>query len=386
MTVYQTSTERRPEIYMEKTFDLQKHIEKGVEKIVEDTIKATFRNPKESIFMASFALASKKASKRRLELEEEGLHVPGFLIASITSSCNLHCAGCYSRCNEATVDSPPVAQLTAEEWGRIFEEADDLGVSFIMLAGGEPMLRRDVIEKAAERKNILFPIFTNGTFISQKYFELLDANRNLIPVLSIEGGKEITDERRGEGIYDILMRNMDRFREKGLIFGASITMTTENMTEVTSPEYLQMLMDKGCKLIIYIEFVPVTEEAQYLAPGEKERTYMAKAMDQLRQIYPETVLLSFPGDELALGGCMAAGREFFHINSHGGAEPCPFSPYSDVNIRDTSLREAIASPFFRLLKEEGVLSEEHVGGCVLFTQREKVQALLGRKEISYEEL
>ena len=120
------STERRPEFYMEKTFDLQKHIEKGVEKIVEDTIKATFRNPKESIFMASFALASKKASKRRLELEEEGLHVPGFLIASITSSCNLHCAGCYSRCNEATVDSPPIAQLTAEDWGRLFEEADDL--------------------------------------------------------------------------------------------------------------------------------------------------------------------------------------------------------------------------------------------------------------------
>ena len=278
--------------------------------------------------------------------------------------------------NEATVDAPPVQQLSADEWGRIFEEADDLGISFIMLAGGEPMLRRDVIEKAGERKNILFPIFTNGTFINQKYFELLDTHRNLIPVLSIEGGKEITDERRGVGIYDILIRNMDRFREKGLIFGASITVTTENIGEVTSEAFLQTLMDKGCKLIIYIEFVPVTDEAQYLAPGEKERAFMAKAMERLREIYPETVLLSFPGDELALGGCMAAGREFFHINSHGGAEPCPFSPYSDVNIRDTSLREAIASPFFQKLKDEGLLSEEHVGGCVLFAQRENVQKLL----------
>ncbi|MBQ7058080.1 MAG: radical SAM protein [Firmicutes bacterium] len=363
---------------MKETFDLQKHIEHGVEKIVEDTIRATFRNPKESVFMASFALASKKASKRRMELEREGVHVPGFLIASITSSCNLHCAGCYSRCNEATVDAPPVKQLTADEWGKIFEEADDLGISFIMLAGGEPMLRRDVIEKAGERKNILFPIFTNGTFINQKYFELLDAHRNLIPVLSIEGGKEITDERRGEGIYDILIRNMDRFKENGLIFGASITVTTENIEEVTSEAFLQTLMDKGCKLIIYIEFVPVTDEAQYLAPGEKERLFMAEAMERLREIYPETVLLSFPGDELALGGCMAAGREFFHINSHGGAEPCPFSPYSDVNIRETSLREAIASPFFQKLKDEGLLSEEHVGGCVLFAQRENVQKLLNQ--------
>ena len=86
---------------MTKEFDLQKHIEQGVEKIVSDTIRATLKNPKESAFMAKFAIASRKASKKRMRLEEEGLHVPGFLIASITSSCNLHCAGCYSRCNQS---------------------------------------------------------------------------------------------------------------------------------------------------------------------------------------------------------------------------------------------------------------------------------------------
>ena len=130
------------------TFDLQKHIERGVETIVADTLKATLKNPKESAFMAKFAAASRKASKTRLKLEREGLHVPGFLIASITSSCNLHCAGCYSRCSNATNDAPPVAQLTSGEWLRIFREADELGVSFIMLAGGEPMIRRDIIEAA----------------------------------------------------------------------------------------------------------------------------------------------------------------------------------------------------------------------------------------------
>ena len=86
---------------MEQSFDLQKHIEQGVERIVADTIKATLKNPKESAFMLKFAAASKRASKTRLKLEEEGLHVPGFLIASITSRCNLHCAGCYSRCSNA---------------------------------------------------------------------------------------------------------------------------------------------------------------------------------------------------------------------------------------------------------------------------------------------
>ena len=159
---------------MTKEFDLQKHIEETVEEIVADIIKATLKNPKEGAFMARFLLASRKASKVRAKYEAEGLHVPGFLIASITSSCNLHCAGCYSRCNDATVDETPFQQLTKAEWGGIFKEAEDLGISFIMLAGGEPLLRRDVIEAASTFKNIIFPVFTNGTYIDEDYFRLFD--------------------------------------------------------------------------------------------------------------------------------------------------------------------------------------------------------------------
>ncbi len=366
---------------MQTKFDLQKHIEQGVERIVADTIKATLKNPKESAFMAKFAIASKKASKLRLKYEEEGLHVPGFLLASITSSCNLHCAGCYSRCIDSTSDAPPVKQLTGEEWTRIFKEADELGVSFILVAGGEPMIRRDVIEAAGTMKNIIFPIFTNGTFIDEQYFKLLDDCRNLIPVLSIEGGKEVTDTRRGEGIFDRVIANMDRFREMGIIFGASITVTTENYKEVTSQEFLDGLIEKGCKLVIYVEFVPVTEDSKYLAPGETERAYMTDTLDTLRSRYSEAVILSFPGDELAMGGCMAAGREFFHINSHGGAEPCPFSPYSDINVKETSLKDAIQSPLFEAMQSGGLLSGEHVGGCVLYEKKDLVEALIAEKSL-----
>ena len=361
---------------MKEAFDLQQHIEQGVEKIVADTVKATLKNPKESAFMLRFAAASRKASKKRMQLEEEGLHVPGFLIASITSSCNLHCAGCYSRCNNATVDAAPVEQLSREEWQRVFQEAEELGISFIMLAGGEPLIRRDVIEAAGAMPNIIFPIFTNGTFIDERYFKLLDTCRNLVPVLSIEGGREITDARRGRGIYDLVTKNMAKFKEKGLIFGASITVTTENVGEVTSRDFVRKLADQGCKLVIYVEFVPVTEEAKYLAPGEQERAVMARAIDALRADYDDMVLLSFPGDELAMGGCMAAGREFFHINSHGGAEPCPFSPYSDSNVKQTSLKEAIRSRLFEQLREQHVLEEEHVGGCVLFAQKGQVERIM----------
>ena len=361
---------------MEKEFDIQEYMTKGVERVVSDALKATLKNPRESAFMLGFAKASTEASKKRQKAEKAGEHIPPFLIASITSKCNLHCAGCYSRCNHATVDTEPVTQLTDEEWYRIFDEADDLGISFILLAGGEPMLRRDVIEAAGKKKNILFPIFTNGTYIDERFFELFDRSRNLIPIMSIEGKKEVTDARRGAGIYDCLIKNMDELHERGLIFGASVTVTTENLTEVTSESFLNELADRGCKAVIYVEFVQVTDESKELAPGDAEREYLKKEIDRLREESPEMVYISFPGDEKGSGGCVAAGRGFFHINSHGGAEPCPFSPYSDVNIKNSSLRDAMHSPLFMALQSGDILMDDHDGGCVLYEKRELVEQLM----------
>ena len=365
---------------MNNNFDLQEYLTKGVENIVEKTLRAVMKDPKETAFMLKFAAASRKASKKRRKSSEKGEHIPPFLIASITSSCNLHCAGCYSRCSSATTDEPVQDQLSADEWLRIFREADDMGISYILLAGGEPLMRRDVITSAAAVKNIIFPIFTNGTFINEQYFQLFDNNRNLIPVMSIEGGREITDARRGKGVYDLLCGNMDKFHDKHLIFGASVTVTTENIAEVASDSFIGGLAEKNCKLVIFVEYVPVSEDSTHLAPSDKEREMLAERIASLRAAFTETVFLSFPGDEKTSGGCIAAGRGFFHINSRGGAEPCPFSPYSDINVRDTSLREALGSKLFTALRSGDILSDSHAGGCVLYEKRAEVEALLNNNK------
>lgn len=363
---------------MSEKFDLQNYMIGGVERVVTEALKATLKNPRESAFMLKFAASSRAASKKRREAEDRGEHIPPFLIASITSKCNLHCAGCYSRCSNATTDAEPVSQLTSEEWLNIFDEADELGISFILLAGGEPMIRRDIIEAAGKKQNILFPIFTNGTYVDEKYFALFDKCRNLVPIMSIEGSREITDIRRGSGIYDKLIANMEEFKNRGLIFGASVTVTTKNYKEVTSDEFLSTLSSRGCKAVIFVEYVPVTEESSELAPTDAEREHLMNRLQMLREERPEMVYISFPGDEKSSGGCVAAGRGFFHINSHGGAEPCPFSPYSDVNIKNSSLREALRSPLFMALQSGDILLDDHEGGCVLYEKRELVQSIIAQ--------
>ena len=172
---------------------------------------------------------------------------------------------------------------------------------------------------------------------------------------------------------------MDKFREKSLLFGASVTVTTENTEEISSEEFICSLVEKGCKLVIFVEYVPMSPDSEKLAPTDKERQLLSDRISVLRSSHTDVVFLSFPGDEKSSGGCIAAGRGFFHINSHGGAEPCPFSPYSDINVRDTSLREAISSRLFTALRSGDILSDDHSGGCVLYKKRAEVETLLGKK-------
>lgn len=354
--------------------DLNKYMTGGVRHVVEALTAATFRNAKERNYVLQFARASRNAAKMRTRSEKSGEHIPPFLICSITSSCNLHCAGCYARKNDICNDEVPSDQLTAAEWKRVFLEAKDMGVSFILLAGGEPMVRQDVLGVAGSIPEILFPVFTNGTMINEKTIDLFDEHRNIVPIISIEGDQALTDTRRGSGVYHKIVSGMQYIQDRGLIFGASITVTKQNLKEVTSDEYIEELHDRGCKGIIYVEYVPVTEDTRDLAPEDPERQYLHKRIRQLK-LSKNMVFISFPGDEKTSGGCLAAGRGFFHINPHGGAEPCPFSPYSDINIRDHSLKEALHSHLFETLQAEDLLKEDHEGGCVLYERRNQVESI-----------
>ena len=360
-----------------QVFSLEKYLSNGVDRIVKGILKASLKNPKASVFMLQHGMDSKKARKIREQAEAEGEHIPPFLIASITNQCNLHCKGCYARANKSCMDHASQEELmNATEWGHVFTQSEELGIEFILLAGGEPFVRKDVLEEAGKYTDILFPIFTNGTMIEKEYLSLLDKHRNLMPVLSIEGNEQTTDARRGAGIYQKLQETMHNLHKKGIFFGASVTVTSQNLDEVLSDAFVQQLKAAGTKAVVYVEYVPMQDESKDLAPKDADRMIMNARLQVLREHKADMVFVSFPGDEKTSGGCLAAGRGFFHINAKGGAEPCPFSPYSDTNVRTTPLKEAIQSPLFLRLQQNGNLTESHIGGCVLYEQRAQVERML----------
>jgi len=364
---------------MGKNFDIQEYLANGAENIIKNAISATFKNPKETLFLAKFIKNSRKASKIRKDYAKKDINIPAFLIASITSRCNLHCAGCYSRANEICSDEIPNNQLTDDDWEDIFRQSRDLGINFIVLAGGEPLIRTDVILKACNFPEILFPVFTNGTMLDEYYFNLIDKNRNIIPILSIEGNEKLTDSRRGDGVYNQLIGSMNHMKDNNMIFGSSITITKDNISYALSDSFVSNLYELGSKVLFFIEYVPVDINAKDLALSNTQRDHLLDEISNLREKYPEMLFMSFPGDEKESGGCLAAGRGFFHINSHGSAEPCPASPYSDINVKETSILEALESKLSKSLRDGGLLMSHHEGGCVLFEHEKEVQKLLNNK-------
>ena len=357
--------------------DLSAYIAETIRKIMAKAYMNVLGNPREARFVARMQRVMGKTERRRKELlEKEGLTVPPFLIASIATTCNLQCKGCYARKNGIAGNTSAKPTLTPEQWSAIFSEAADLGVSFCLLAGGEPLTRRDLLESAARIEDVIFPVFTNGTLIGALYTDFFKRYLNMVPVISIEGEMAATDNRRGKGVFQRALLSMEMLQKEQLFFGTSITVTTENYREVTSEEFLSHLASLGCRLVFFVEYVPFDESTEHLAFRDEHVAEMEQILEARCEQFKEMIILSFPGDEKAVDGCLAAGRGFFHIGPDGSAEPCPFSPFSDRNVAQTGLRDAIASPLFSKIRNARALGWEHTGGCTLYEHSDEVKKMV----------
>jgi MoaA/NifB/PqqE/SkfB family radical SAM enzyme len=326
-------------------------------------------------YLAAFAKISSRMKKqesiRQRLSKEEGIVVPPVLIVSVTNDCNLSCKGCYA-CSQQRDKS---GEMDIEKIKSILSEAVDLGVAVVMIAGGEPLMKQGITELPALHPDTLFVMFTNGLLLGT-YKEL---PKNLVPVISVEGGKEATDARRGAGMYDRAMAVMEGLDKTGRLFGASITLTSENYGEVVSSDYLDRLESKGCRAAFLIEYVPSGEEDAGLCLTDAQKKQLR---DNEESMYREhnMLVVTLPGDEEKYGGCLASGRGFLHISSTGALEACPFAPYSDTNVKDGSLKEALKSRLLREIRDNHHLLKESRGGCALKENSKWIETLTASSE------
>lgn len=305
-----------------------------------------------------------------------GCNIPWLILFDPTMACNMHCVGCWS----GTYGHK--ASLTYEDMDKIVTEGKALGVYLYMLTGGEPMVRKNDILKLCEKHNdCFFAAYTNSTLIDDALCQRVVELGNLTFMISIEGTPETNDARRGEGHYAAAIKAMDLMKQYGILYGTSICYTRDNIEAVTSDEFLRFISSKGAHFGFYFHYMPVGNNAvPELMPTPEQRL---KMIDRIRYVrsnacdipfYP----MDFQNDGEFVGGCIAGGRNYFHINSNGDAEPCVFIHFSDANIHDKSILEILQSPLFMQYHEGQPFNRNHLRPCPMLENPQLLRGMVER--------
>ncbi len=328
-------------------------------------------NPSQAFSFFQTVRHQVRAASVRKNWAKKGLHVPPIIIYSVTNRCNLHCKGCYHQALRAFAKD----ELNDADLSRVITEAKELGVSFMVIAGGEPLIRKELLINTVRNPEITFFIFTNGLLIAGDVIKILKKQKNVVPIISLEGFQQPTDNRRGKGVYQQLQGVINKLRRNHIFFGTSLTMNRDNFEAITDNKFVTDLRKQGCKLFFYVEYTAIREGTEDWVITDRQRSALPNLVDDLRT-RNRALFVSVPGDEEQFGGCLAAGKGFVHISAEGNVEPCPFAPYSDSNLQSVSLRVALQSRFLKALRENKDQLRESSGGCVLWEKREWVESLL----------
>ncbi len=320
-------------------------------------------------------------SESRKKSKEYGYEIPFTLLIDPTTACNKKCIGCWA------ADYNKALNLSYDELDSLLIQGKDLGIFFYIMTGGEPLVRKNDILKLAKKHNdCVFMIFTNGTLIDQAFCEDLCEVGNIVPTISVEGFDDATDARRGDGSWKDITRAMALMKENRVPFGFSTCFTTNNCDSVLSEEFIDMMIDMGAYFSWYFTFMPIgckTDTSLMANPDEREKLYRTiRGWRSTKPIFN----MDFWHDAEYVGGCVAGGRRYCHINANGDVEPCVFCHYSSANIKEVPLIEALGQPLFMEYQKNQPFNNNQFRPCPILDNAPKIAEMVkasGAKSTEY---
>jgi MoaA/NifB/PqqE/SkfB family radical SAM enzyme len=162
------------------------------------------------------------------------------------------------------------------------------------------------------------------------------------------------------------MQGMDYLRDKGIPFGFSAMVTRHNVDTIISESFNDMLIRKGCLIGWHFLYIPEGRNPDIsLMPTPEQRELLRRKGAQYMRKKKPILIIDFWNDAPVVGGCIAGGRYYFHINAKGDVEPCIFVHLAVDNIKNKSLKEAINSSFFRSIRSHQPFSNNFLRPCMI---------------------
>lgn len=233
------------EMVCNKDATLNKYINRVLDEVDPKVLKTMALN----LGYEAFMYGTKTIRKNR---EIHNCNVPWLILMDPTSACNLHCTGCWA------AEYGNRLNLTLDEMDSVVTQGKKLGTYLYMFTGGEPLVRKDdLIKLCKKHKECAFLAFTNGTLVDEAFCQEMLNVGNLYLAISLEGFEAVNDLRRGQGVYGKVMHTMELLKSHGLVFGTSICYTSKNIETVTSDEFVDLMIENGCRYALYFHYMPV---------------------------------------------------------------------------------------------------------------------------------
>jgi MoaA/NifB/PqqE/SkfB family radical SAM enzyme len=392
------------------TIDLENGIPIGVQKDRKSISLAIFQSVKTALndYNLSDATLDKAMNllvkdlilEKKMRLEKSvayrkkyGFDTPGFLVISPSKACNLRCTGCYADSDEKvqTLDWDLVNQI-------VTDAREIWGTQFIVISGGEPMAYRsqgkDILDLVENNPQTFFMMYTNGTLIDDTVVERMARLGNILPAMSLEGWRDKTDERRGEGVFDQVIATMDRLHDAGVLYGVSLTATKHNAEELLSDEFIEFLFHEKHAIIGWIfQYMPIGRSYTLdLMPSPEQRMEMWR--QSWKMIHEKKVFLAdFWNHGTLVDGCLSAGGHnnggYFYIDWNGDVSPCVFVPYSPVNVNDIygnggDLNSIFSDPYFNDIRkwQQNGTDGNLLMPCLIRDHNKDLRKLIAKHEVN----
>lgn len=280
---------------------------------------------------------------KRLHDKVAGKRIPIVGSFEVTFRCNLRCVHCYAAHGHRGI--PGQTELTYTEICGILDQIVDEGCLWLLLTGGEPLLRSDFLDiyTHAKRKGLLVNLFTNGTLVTPRIADYLAEWRPFVVEISLYGRTQETYERITgvPGSHARCMRGIDLLLERGLPLKLKTMLMTLNKHELWDIKaYAEGLgvdfrFDTMLNAGLEGSRAPL---ASRLPPEEVVQFDLAdaKRLEEWQAFCDK--FLGRRDDRRYLYTC-GAGLRSFHIDPYGRLSVCIVSRVPDYDVCRGSFRE-----------------------------------------------
>jgi len=261
----------------------------------------------------------------------------------LTMRCNLRCEHCYIPVKRRATHTE--RELSLGEVQRILDEITEAGCLWLLLTGGDPLMRRDFLDiyTYARRKGLIVTLFTNGTLLTRRIADHLAEWRPFNIEISLYGATQETYERVTgiPGSYAQCRRGIDLLLERGLPLGLKTSVMTLNQHE------LGQMQSFASGLGVQFRFDPILNPALNgsarpvnLRLSPEEVVTIEKADPDRARLWPEKFRNNevVPSSERQMYLC-GAGKQGFHIDAAGRLCLCLASRQPSYDLLSGSFQE-----------------------------------------------